>query len=175
MRRHLIAGALVLGMLIPITADLDACGDKFARVGSSSRLKAYKPMFPASILVFTPAGATSKAMAQLGQLLRDGRHTVTIIPHRSDVSTFLATGKYDLVLVHNDDASIVRGVAATLPGAPSIVPILPERSKKLESDVRRTFPYVITPYSMSKWDALEKMDQAMIARVKPALAPGLER
>ena len=38
--------------------DLGACGDKYARVGRSSRLKAYAPLYPASILVYAPANAT---------------------------------------------------------------------------------------------------------------------
>ena len=175
MRRHLIAATVLLAMLIPAAPDLHACGDKYARVGASSRLKGYRPLYPASVLVFSPAGAKQDDITGFKSFLEKEGYTPTFAAHGSDVAKTIAAGKYELLVVHYDDASRVKSAAAAIPGAPSIVTILPEKSKKLEPEVRKTYEHVITPHSMSKWDALELLDHVMAARVKPSSAPDASR
>lgn len=165
----------MLGMLVPAATDLQACGDKYSRVGASSRLKGYRPLYPTSVLVFSPAGAKKADVDGFKKFLLKTGYTPTFVAHGSDVARSIANGKYELLVVHYDDASIVRSVAAGIPGAPSIVTILPEKSKKLEPEARKTNEHVITPHSMSKWDALEELDRVMAARVKPSPAPDASR
>jgi len=166
MRKLVVVAVTVCAGLACASVDLGACGDKYARVGQSSRLKGYAPLYPASILVYSPAGAKKDDVKEFEALLTRAGHKPTFVPHGGDLEKALAAGKYDLVIVHYPDAGAVRDRVRSTPGAPALVPILPDKLKKLEPQVHKDYHFVITPYSMSKWDALEELDHAMDVRLK---------
>jgi hypothetical protein len=164
--RKLVVAVTVCAGLACAAVDLAACGDKYARVGQSSRLKGYAPLHPASILVYSPADAKRDDVKEFDALLTRAGHKPVFVPHGGDLEKALAAGKYDLLIVHYPDAAAIKGRVQTGPNAPVIVPILPDKLKKLEPQVHKDYAYVITPYKMSKWDALEQLDVAMTARLK---------
>jgi len=170
MRKLVVAAVTVCAGLACASVDLGACGDKYARVGQSSRLKGYAPLYPASILVYTPAGAKKDDVKEFEALLTHAGHKPVFVPHGGDLEKALAAGKFDLVIVHYADADAIKDRVRSAPSAPAMVPILPKDLKKLEPQVHRDYHAVITPYSMSKWDALEQLDHAMDMRLKPATA-----
>jgi hypothetical protein len=158
-------------MLVPAVAELGACGDKYARIGRSSRLKGYKALYPTSVLVYQPAGVKEKDVKEYRASLIATGHKPTFVKNGSDVARALAEGKYELLIVHYPDAAAVKNVLATIPGAPSLVTILPEKLQKFEAEAIKAYQFVITPHSMSKWDALEELDHAMSARLKASPSP----
>lgn len=161
---------VVTVMLALASIELGACGDKFTRVGRSSRLKGYAPIYPASILVYAPAKVNREDAAEFEAILTRAGHTAVFVPHNGDVAKAAADGRFDLLIVMYDDAAAVAGRVKTLPNPPTIVPILPKSSKKLEPEALRAYHTLLTKYSMSKWDALEALDHAMNVRIR-AVAP----
>jgi len=174
MRRLMVVAVAVSAGLACASVDLGACGDKYARVGLSSRLKGYAPIYPASILVYSPEGAKRDDVKEFDALLTRAGHTPVFVPHGGDVQKALTTARYDLVIVHYADAAMVRDLVKAMTGGPLIVPILPEKLKKLQPRVQTDYHFLITPYRMSKWDALEELDHAMDVRLKAA-APGVSK
>lgn len=175
MRKLVLIAIIVCAGLASASVDLSACGDKYARVGQSSRLKGYAPLYPASILVYSPAGAKRDDVKEFEALLTRAGHKPVFVPHGGDFEKALAAGKYDLVIVHYPDAGAIKDRLQAAPNAPAIVPILPDKLKKLEPQVHKDYQFVITPYNMSKWDALEKLDHAMEVRLKAAPTSGFSK
>jgi hypothetical protein len=171
MRKLLVVATAVSAILVLASVDLGACGDKYSRVGRSSRLKGYKSLYPTSVLVYQPAGAKEKDVKDYRKGLIASGHKPTFLKNGGDVARAVAEGKYELLIVHYPDAAAVRAALATIPGAPTIVTILPEKLQQFEPEALKTYHFVITPKDMSKWDALEEMDHAMSARLKAAPAP----
>jgi len=168
MRRPLVAVVAVCVLFACASIDLAACGDKYARVGRSSRLKAYAPLFPASVLVYAPVDAKAADRKEFESLLTHAGHSPVFVMHGGDIEKALAAKKYDLLIVSYADAAAVTARVRAAGGGPTIVPILSEKSKKLEPQVQKDYHFLITPYSMSKWDALEELDHAMDSRIKAA-------
>ena len=173
-RPHLIVVA-VCAVLTCASIDLSACGDKYARVGRSSRLKGYAPMHPASILVYSPVNAKRDDVKDFEALLTHAGHRPVFVPHGGDVQKALTAAKYDLLIVSYADAADVAARVRAVDGGPAVVPILSEKSKKLEAQVEKDYHFVITPYSMSKWDALEELDHAMDMRLNAATTPSIQK
>lgn len=149
---------------IAASADLDACGDKFLRVGRSARFRRYAAVHPASILIYTPSNATPAGMKEFEAMLKRAGHRPVSVGRSADVSSTLAGARFDLVIAdYSDAASISRHVQASV-SKPALLPILYKPSKATLTEAEQQYICLIRPDAMTKYDALAEIDRVMQRR-----------
>src|SRR5205823_7518860 len=96
-----MARVFVLGLIVTLTAasiDLGACGDKFLRVGRSSRFRRYAAVHPATILIYKPLHATTAGIDELKALLKQAGHKPVAVDNGASIVDALAGADYDVVI-----------------------------------------------------------------------------
>ena len=164
-------GALVFMLLTIASAapDLAACGDKFLRVGRSSRMRAYASVHPSAILVYAPRW-TQKGIGDFEQILKRAGHTpLTVTTHDGLVQAF-ASRKFEVVITGYPDAEAVRKDLETLPARPELVPVVYKSSKTDASNAAATYRCVLRPEKMTPFEALEDIDRVIELRLKDRAA-----
>ena len=163
MRRILIAAA-VAAVLVAATADLDACGDKFLRVGRSARFRRYAAVHPASILIYAPADSTPAGIKEFEAILKRAGHKTRALANGADVSQALAATPYDVVIAGYSDSHRIREDLQAVASKPGLLPILYKPSKAVAEQAEREFICLIKPEAMTKYDALAEIDRLMQLR-----------
>jgi len=171
MRRRAIAIGVAAIVFACTSVDLGACGDKYTRVGQSTRLKRYAAIHPASILVYKPAKSSAAGVNFYKSLLTGAGHKPDFVNYGAQIDKKIAARKYDLILVHYADLPAVMAQLRALPGRPDIVPILDKESKGAAAQAERDYPFLIVPDRMDPLDALDQIDHAMERRLKDSTAP----
>ena len=144
------------------TAHLNACGDKFLRIGRSPRPNAYAAVHRASILLFVPAARPSDIKEYESFLKRAGHRPVPV-RDRASMSSALAEGKYDIVIAALPDAVQIRDLAGSSPSKPELVPIVP-KAQAASAEVGRQYEHVLKA-GATKIDTLAELDRVMAIRL----------
>ncbi len=170
----MVRGLLVVATLAAVVAAsspaLQACGDKFLRAGRSARAdRGYAAVFPASILIYTPNG-TAKGVKDFESLLRKAGHKPVAVTDRAALTRVAASGKYDVVIADYSAATLISEQFAGAVSSPSLLPILQNADNARDAQTTQQYRFVLQPEKMTKYDALEQIDQLMKLRRTAAAA-----
>lgn len=126
MKRRIGLVGLVAAVGLWTGADLLACGDKFLVVGRGTRYQRPKNSRAASILIYTnPSTGLEAALRKLpveSVLKREG-HRSTKVEAPEQLSTILAGGRFDVVLVASGDTTAVEELLGGGPDAPIVLAV----------------------------------------------------
>jgi hypothetical protein len=158
-RRAFIAGvaAAVIGRSIA----LDACGDKFLRVGRSARFRRYAAVHPSAILIYSPAKATRAGIDELKSTLKRAGHNAVALDHRASVAAALAASHYDVVIADYGDSDRLKADLQSAASQATLLPILDKAPSVVVAEARHQFQFLLTPHEMTKYDALAEIDRLM--------------
>lgn len=165
--------AFITGLIAATAAgsiDLDACGDKFLRVGRSARFRRYAAVHPAAILIYTPRNSTRAGIDELRALLKRAGHKAIALDRAASVSAALAASPYDVVIADYLDAERLKGDLRSAASQAALLPILNKPSKAVETEAMRQYAFAIKPDAMTKYDALAEIDRLMESRNRDAAA-----
>jgi len=117
-------GVLVVMMLSVGVVDMLACGDKFLIAGRGTRYQRPKNARAASVLIYAePASAVAAALkkAKIESLLKLEGHRATKVQTLQELSTIVASGRYDVILTANSDSANVQRLVQVSPNAAVVV------------------------------------------------------
>jgi DNA-binding NtrC family response regulator len=163
MRRRVFITGLI-GATAAGSIDLDACGDKFLRVGRSARFRRYAAVHPAAILIYSPVSSTRAGIDELRALLKRAGHKAVALDRAASVSAALAASPYDVVIADYLDAERLEGDLRSAASQAALLPILNKPSKAVETEAMRQYGFAIKPDAMTKFDALAEIDRLMESR-----------
>ena len=158
-RRAFIAG--LIGATVGSSIDLSACGDKFLRVGRSSRFRRYAAVHPSAILIYSPANSTRAGIDELKALLKRAGHKAVALDRNASVSAALTTSPYDVLIADYADADRLKADLKAAASNAALLPILYKPSKAVETEAVRQYAHLIKPHAMTKYDALAEIDRLM--------------
>jgi hypothetical protein len=157
-------GVFIIGLIAIVTAasvDVGACGDKFLRVGRSSRFRRYAAVHPATILIYKPVGSTPAGIEALKSILKQAGHKPVAIDNGTGFLGAVAAAQYDLVIADYGDAPQIRKDLQAAAARPALLPILYKPSKAVEAEAEKQYVCLIKPHAMTKYDALAEIDRLM--------------
>jgi DNA-binding NtrC family response regulator len=163
MRRRVFIGGLI-GATAAGSIDLDACGDKFLRVGRSARFRRYAAVHPAAILIYAPRDATRQGIDELKSLLKRAGHSAVALERAASVSDALTASHVDVVIADYLDADRVRNDLQSASSGAALLPILTTPDKAIETEAMRQYAFLLAPHKMTKFDALAEIDRLMESR-----------
>ena len=118
-------GVLVV-MLSVGAVDMLACGDKFLIGGRGTRYQRPKTARAASVLIYAdPASAVAAALkkAKVESLLKLEGHRATKVQTLQELSTIVASGRYDVILTANSDSANVQRLIQVSPDAAIVIAV----------------------------------------------------
>src|SRR4029079_17869810 len=124
MCRRLAVFSVAAILCLTFWTDLSACGDKFMRVGRSSSGRRYAALHPSSILIYRPAGATTKGMSDLEKMLKQAGHAPRVLQRDEGVEPVLARARYALVIADYADVEMLKSHLSGAASGPPIRPFL---------------------------------------------------
>ncbi len=142
-RRFLCACGFVALAVILAVVELDACGDKFLRLGQSGRHKAYAAVNRASILIYVPAGVRTRDVKAFESLLNRAKHRAQSVRDMDGLARALRQREYDVVITGIGDAARVKAQMAALSSRAEILPVAAKRSNPLPADAEREHRFII--------------------------------
>jgi hypothetical protein len=157
----------VIGLIVVFAAgavDLGACGDKFLRVGRSSRFRRYAAVYPASVLIYKPAHATAAGIREFEALLKRAGHKTATVGSGTSLPGLLAAEHYDLVVADYADADRIKEDLQS--SGPELLPILYKPTRVVEAEAEKRYTFLIKPDVMTKFDALAEIDRLMQVKRK---------
>jgi len=163
MRRRELTGVL-LAIPLACAIDLEACGDKFLRVGRSPKFARYAAVHPAGILIYRPINSTRAGTDELKALLKRAGHKPVVLDRTASVSAALAGSPYDVVIADYFDADRLKIAMQFAASKAALLPILNQTSTDVETAATRQYPFLIKPHAMTKYDALAEIDRLIEAR-----------
>jgi hypothetical protein len=124
MKRRVALLAVVATVGLLMGADLLACGEKFLVSGRGTRYQRPKNFRAASILIYAnPSSGLEAALQKLpveSVLKREG-HRFTTVATADELSTILASGRFDVVLAASGDAPAVEKLLGGRADAPIVL------------------------------------------------------
>jgi len=165
MPRRLCILILSLVTLASGCADAFACGDKFVRVGRSSRFRAYASVHPSSILVYAPRW-TRRGIVDFEQMLKRAGHKPVIVTTLTAMSQAFAGGKYNVVISNYSDASVVVKELEAVVSKPVLLPVVYKATKAAAAEASATYRGLLNPEKMTPFQALEEIDRVIDLRLK---------
>ncbi len=163
MRRRLMVAFAAAMALAASSAQLQACGDKFLRLGRSPRPNAYAAIHRAAILLYVP-GAKASDVKEYESFLKRAGHRPASVRDAAALSSALAAENYDIVITPVGQASQLRDALGAGKAVPELLPIVPESRKALAAGIERQYAHVLHA-GASKFDALAEIDRLMAARL----------
>ena len=163
MRRRVFITSLIAATAAG-SIDLDACGDKFLRVGRSARFRRYAAVHPGSILIYSPVNATRAGIDELKAMLKRAGHHPVALDRGASVSAALAASRYDVVIAEYLDADRLKVALQSAASQAALLPILEKPSQAVEIQAMRQYAFLIKPHAMTKYDALAEIDRLMASR-----------
>ena len=167
MPRQLCVFILSLVILASGWTDAFACGDKFMRVGRSSRFRAYASVHPSSILVYAPRW-TRRGIADFEQMLKRAGHKPVTVTTAAAMSQAFVGGTYNVVISSYADTGAVRKGLEGLPSRPALLPLMYKATKAEAADAEAAFRCLLKPEKMTPFQALEEIDRVIDLRLKDA-------
>lgn len=168
--RRIATAVAVTSLVAAATANLDACGDKFLRVGRSMRFHRYAAVHPAAILIYAPADSTPAGIKEFEAILKRAGHRPVALANGANVSQALMSAPYDLVIADYGDSSRIQEDLRAVESRAGLLPILYKPSKAVAEQAEREFTCLIKPHAMTKYDALAEIDRLM--ELRHQAAPG---
>lgn len=157
-------GLVVCAAAVAATASrLDACGDKFLRIGRSARPNAYAAVHRASILLYVPLAKPADVKEYESFLTRAGHHPLPV-RDIDTVTSALADGRYDLVITPLLQAPHVKDLAESAQSKPVLLPIVPKSTKSALAEISRQYPHVLEA-GATRTDTLAEIDRVMELRL----------
>ena len=163
MRRLAIVVAALSVALVSTSADLAACGDKYARFGYGARLNNYRAIHKASILIYQAPKPNLKGEKELENALRRAGHNPVVV--RRGTLSRVVDCEYDLVIALYPDAATVKDQLRALPAAPDVLPVLDNPSKQIAALAKKEYHSIISE-DMSMLGVLQEVEHAMTTRLK---------
>jgi len=163
-----IRGVFIFGLIAMVTAasiDVGACGDKFLRVGRSSRFRRYAAVHPATILIYKPVNSTPAGIEALKAILKQAGHKPVAIDNGSGFLGAVNAGDYDLVIADYGDAPEIKKDLQSASSKPALLPILYKPTRAVEAEAEKQYVCLIKPHAMTKYDALAEIDRLMRLRL----------
>jgi hypothetical protein len=167
---HRMMTAALVATVLTIPIDLGACGDKFLRVGRSTRYQRYAAVHPGSILIYSPATASREGIKELETLLTRAGHKAHAVPHGTAVGSTVVTGKFDVVIAAYADTSRLESELAAVPSKPELLPLLVKPTREALMAAERTYRHLLKIDAMTKSEALAEIDEVMAGRQHGAAA-----
>jgi hypothetical protein len=168
MFRRLSAIGIVLAIWTFGSVDIDACGDKFLRVGRSGRQHRYAAVHRASVLiVYRSANWTPKGVGEFEALLNQAGHTARAVEYTAGWSKAIAAAKYDVIIAAYGDAVEIRDALRPLQSKPGLLPILYKPAKNVAAAAKKEYAHLITDKT-DKAGALEQIDHVIDLALKAA-------
>ena len=161
---HRMMTAALLAIVLTIPVDLAACGDKFLRVGRSTRYQRYAAVHPASILIYSPATASREGINELETMLKRAGHKAHAVPHGTAIGSTMLSGHFDLVIAAYADASRLETELAVDPSRPDLLPLLVKPTPATVAAAERTYRHLLKIDRMTKSEALAEIDEIMASR-----------
>ena len=147
---------------------LEACGDKFLRVGRGARFqRGYVALHPGRIVLFvrrTPAG---RALNDQEPALRRAGHRTQLVREEAALDAALRAAPYDMVMVEMADVSTVEPHLRGLAPRPAILPVLDDPTPEALQMAEKEFSCVVESPG-KKADVLAEIDGLMEHRGKDA-------
>jgi DNA-binding NtrC family response regulator len=169
MRRRIFITGLIAATAAG-SIDLNACGDKFLRVGRSARFRRYAAVHPAAILIYMPRNATREGLDELKRLLKRAGHNTLALDRNASVSGALTSSRFDVVIADYLDADRLKNDLQSASSGAALLPILNAPDKAIETEAMRQYAFLITPHKMTKFDALVEIDRLMESRSRSMAA-----
>lgn len=164
-RRATVAGMATV-MLVSMTSDSIACGDKFLRPGRSTRQARYAAAYPASILLVKSARSSASGLKDWQKMLKKAGHSSQVVDGGPGISRAVAGQAYDLVIADYGEVAGLGPALETMAARPGVLPVLNKSTQANETQVRAEYHSVINPASMTPFQALQEIDQLMEFRIK---------
>ena len=165
---RMVTAALLAILTIPV--DLAACGDKFLRVGRSTRYQRYAAVHPASILIYSPATASREGINELETMLKRAGHKAHAVRHGTAIGSVVVGGQFDLVIAAYADASRLESELAAAPSRPELLPLLVKPTREVVAAAERSYRHLLKLDAMTKSEALAEIDEVMASRQHGAAA-----
>lgn len=171
MRTRLLPIAFAAGCALLGSVELDACGDKFLRMGQALRLG--RAPRPASILIYMQPDSLVPAAAKdlkLSAAMKQAGHRLHMVERESDLETALRSGAYDIVLGDVSAAALVRRAAHAAGPNPRFLPVFYKpTSQQLDAAAKQYGCFVAAPGK--RYEILAEIDHVMEERHKAAKTP----
>lgn len=170
MRTCLLPIAFAAGCALLGSVELDACGDKFLRMGQALRLS--RAVRPASILIYMQPDSVVPAAAKDLKLsaMKQAGHRLHMVESESDLETALRSGAYDIVLGDASAAALVRRAAHAAGPKPRFLPVFYKpTSQQLDAAAKQYGCFVAAPGK--RYEILAEIDHVMEERRKAAKTP----
>jgi hypothetical protein len=161
---HRVIAAALLTTILASPIDLAACGDKFLRVGRSTRYQHYAAVHPASILIYSPATASREGIKELETLLTRAGHKPQAVAHGTAIQPSVISGQFDLVIAAYADAGRLETELAGIPSKPDLLPLLVKPTADTAAAAARLYRHLLKIDAMTKSEALAEIDEVMAGR-----------
>lgn len=142
--------ALVVVVLMPMTANLQACGDKLLVLGRGIRFQSRHTPRAAAVLLYLPPIAAGEAITDpdIESALREAGHTVHAVTTSDELRDALRGGTYDVVLTNVTNAPDLERAQRDIPGTTVVLPAV----------------YLMLPSSQRPTKQQAKADEARAAK-----------
>lgn len=173
MRKAVLGLGLAGGMLLLVSSDARACGDKFLVVGRSVRSqRALGAAHPASILLYmNPKGVLPAAMKelQLESNLKLAGHRLHAVEDLHVMEQALRSGQYDVVMADLSDVPDLQRAIEAASSRPMLLPVVVNPTAEELAAAQKQFRCLMKAPSRRQ-SYLAAIDEAMSLREKPARA-----
>jgi hypothetical protein len=147
------------------TSDAAACGDKFLRVGRSARFRRYASVHPAAILLYAPKW-TGAGISEFEAMLRRAGHTPFTVTTDRALANALTSTKYDVVITGFGYAAAAREALMTSGSTAALLPVVYQATRSEDARASATFPILLRPERMTRFEALEEIDRLLDLSLK---------
>ena len=167
MLRGLLVPAVLVAIVAPASVDLSACGDKFLRIGRSSRNGGYAAVHPSSILMLVPKAAKPSAVKDFERQLTKAGHRFQAAATLESLAGAIAAGGVDLILAAGEDVESITPHVVAAPSRPAVLPIAQKASRAAIASLEQRYGHVLG-LPADRNEALVQIDHVMRSRARPA-------
>ena len=146
MTRTFVAAALLAGLVASAGPDLSACGDKSLSAGGIRMQRATAARYPASVLIYAPAGSRLIGAAlelNLTGMLDLVGHKYREVTSLSELETSLATGRFNIALADLADVAVVHQKLQSSNSRVVVIPVAHRVTKEQAKQAEKLFRFVI--------------------------------
>jgi hypothetical protein len=165
MRRH---ACLILATIIAIGSaygDVQACGDKFLRVGRSARFRKYASVHPSVILLYAPRW-TGTGINEFEAILKRAGHKPQTVVNEATLAQALATAKYEIVITGFSHVGAAKEALHAASSTAVLLPVIYKPTKQEEGEAKLAYQCLLRPEKMTEFQALEEIDRLIDLHAK---------